>query len=449
MSKNLTLKDGNIVHLFFKFAIPSIFGMLIVSLQMMIDGMFLGRNIGALGLAAVNLSMPLINFLLSVGLMICVGGGVITSIYSGQKKTDHAKETTFLTLALLFLVLEFLSIIILFNLEFFIKILGVNTEVYLYVKEYLIPMVTGTFLFSAPIFTETFVKIAEKPNWVFMSGFSCLITNVALDYLFIEKLQLGMLGGALATLLACLVGFLALLPTIKMKLPNKIISFYFKDIKNIFYNGSSEMLSLVASTTAMYLLNRTLMRDIGVLGVSALTIVFYINQILNIALYGLSQALQPLVAYNLGAKRLDKIKMTLKISFISGGIIGIIVYISSHIIGEYIIEVFSNDNKNLIELAKIALFYMSFAYLISFLNIISTSFLTAIEKPLESIIVSMGRSIVFITIPLFTLPKIIGTIGIWLAIPIAELLCLIVTLILMKRAKKHLEKNLKIIVNKS
>lgn len=191
------------------------------------------------------------------------------------------------------------------------------------------------------------------------------------------------------------------------------------------------------------------MRDIGVLGVSALTIVFYINQILNIALYGLSQALQPLVAYNLGAKRLDKIKMTLKISFISGGIIGIIVYISSHIIGEYIIEVFSNDNKNLIELAKIALFYMSFAYLISFLNIISTSFLTAIEKPLESIIVSMGRSIVFITIPLFILPKIIGTIGIWLAIPIAELLCLIVTLILMKRAKKHLEKNLKIIVNKS
>lgn len=442
MSENLTLKDGNITKLFFKFAIPSIFGMLVVSLQMMIDGMFLGRNVGALGLAAVNLSMPLINFLLSIGLMICVGGGVITSIYTGRKKLSRALETTSLTLILLFSVLEIFSIFILLNLNFFITILGTNAEVYPYVKAYLTPMMIGAFLYSAPIFTETFVKIAEKPNWVFISGFSCLVTNVILDYIFIEKLQWGMTGGAVATLTACLVGFLALLPNIKMKKPKKHIQFYLTDIKNIFYNGSSEMLSLVASTTAMYLLNRTLMREIGVLGVSALTIVFYINQILNIVLYGLSQALQPLVSYNLGARRLDKIKAVLKISLISGGIIGVTVYVVSHIAGKNIISIFSKGNQELLDIAITALFFMSFAYLISFLNIISTSFLTAIEKPFESVVVSMGRSIVFIVIPLFTLPKIIGAKGIWLAIPIAELLCLIVSFILMRQAKVYLNKKI-------
>lgn len=442
MSENLTLKDGNITKLFFKFAIPSIFGMLVVSLQMMIDGMFLGRNVGALGLAAVNLSMPLINFLLSIGLMICVGGGVITSIYTGRKKLSRALETTSLTLILLFSVLEIFSIFILLNLNFFITILGTNAEVYPYVKAYLTPMMIGAFLYSAPIFTETFVKIAEKPNWVFISGFSCLVTNVILDYIFIEKLQWGMTGGAVATLTACLAGFLALLPNIKMKKPKKHIQFYLTDIKNIFYNGSSEMLSLVASTTAMYLLNRTLMKEIGVLGVSALTIVFYINQILNIVLYGLSQALQPLVSYNLGARRLDKIKAVLKISLISGGIIGVTVYVVSHIAGKNIISIFSKGNQELLDIAITALFFMSFAYLISFLNIISTSFLTAIEKPFESVIVSMGRSIVFIVIPLFTLPKIIGAKGIWLAIPIAELLCLIVSFILMRQAKVYLNKKI-------
>jgi Na+-driven multidrug efflux pump len=442
MSENLTLKDGNITKLFFKFAIPSIFGMLVVSLQMMIDGMFLGRNVGALGLAAVNLSMPLINFLLSIGLMICVGGGVITSIYTGRKKLSRALETTSLTLILLFSVLEIFSIFILLNLNFFITILGTNAEVYPYVKAYLTPMMIGAFLYSAPIFTETFVKIAEKPNWVFISGFSCLVTNVILDYIFIEKLQWGMTGGAVATLTACLVGFLALLPNIKMKKPKKHIQFYLTDIKNIFYNGSSEMLSLVASTTAMYLLNRTLMKEIGVLGVSALTIVFYINQILNIVLYGLSQALQPLVSYNLGARRLDKIKAVLKISLISGGIIGVTVYVVSHIAGKNIISIFSKGNQELLDIAITALFFMSFAYLISFLNIISTSFLTAIEKPFESVVVSMGRSIVFIVIPLFTLPKIIGAKGIWLAIPIAELLCLIVSFILMRQAKVYLNKKI-------
>ena len=434
MSKRNALETENITKLFFKFAIPSIFGMLIVSLEIMIDGMFLGRNVGPLGLAAVNLSMPLINFLMSVGLMICVGGGVITSIYFGKKKLNKARELTSITLMLLIGVLEFLSLIVLINLDFFINFLGANEEVYPYVRAYMIPMMIGAFFYTSPIFTETFVKIEEKPNLVFVSGSVCLTFNALLDYLFIQKFQWGMVGGATATLLACMFGFLALLPNLHFKLPQKSLRIYIKDIKNIFFNGSSEMLSVVSSTFAMYLFNLTLMKKIGVLGVSALTIVFYINQMLNISLYGLSQALQPLVAYNLGARHLDKIKKVLRVSLITGGALGAVAYIGSHIWGGFIIGIFSKGNQELMSLAKTALFYISFAYLISFLNIISTSFLTSIEKPIESVVVSLGRSIVFIAIPLFILPDLIGAKGIWLSIPIAELMCLVVSYFLMKKA---------------
>ena len=434
MSKRNALETENITKLFFKFAIPSIFGMLIVSLEIMIDGMFLGRNVGPLGLAAVNLSMPLINFLMSVGLMICVGGGVITSIYFGKKKLNKARELTSITLMLLVGVLEFLSLIVLFNLDFFINFLGANEEVYPYVRAYMIPMMIGAFFYTSPIFTETFVKIEEKPNLVFVSGSVCLTFNALLDYLFIQKFQWGMVGGATATLLACMFGFLALLPNLHFKLPQKSLRIYINDIKNIFFNGSSEMLSVVSSTFAMYLFNLTLMKKIGVLGVSALTIVFYINQMLNISLYGLSQALQPLVAYNLGARHLDKIKKVLRVSLITGGTLGAVAYIGSHIWGGFIIGIFSKGNQELMSLAKTALFYISFAYLISFLNIISTSFLTSIEKPIESVVVSLGRSIVFIAIPLFILPDLIGAKGIWLSIPIAELMCLVVSYFLMKKA---------------
>lgn len=447
MSKRNALETENITKLFFKFAIPSIFGMLIVSLEIMIDGMFLGRNVGPLGLAAVNLSMPLINFLMSVGLMICVGGGVITSIYFGKKKLNRARELTSITLMLLIGVLEFLSLIVLINLDFFINFLGANEEVYPYVRAYMIPMMIGAFFYTSPIFTETFIKIEEKPNLVFVSGSVCLTFNALLDYLFIQKFQWGMTGGAVATLLACMLGFLALLPNLHFKLPQKSLRIYIKDIKNIFFNGSSEMLSVVSSTFAMYLFNLTLMKKIGVLGVSALTIVFYINQMLNISLYGLSQALQPLVAYNLGARHLDKIKKVLRVSLITGGALGAVAYIGSHIWGGFIIGIFSKGNQELMSLAKTALFYISFAYLISFLNIISTSFLTSIEKPIESVVVSLGRSIVFIAIPLFILPDLIGAKGIWLSIPIAELMCLVVSYFLMKKAIAQitwrLTKNLK------
>lgn len=447
MSKRNALETENITKLFFKFAIPSIFGMLIVSLEIMIDGMFLGRNVGPLGLAAVNLSMPLINFLMSVGLMICVGGGVITSIYFGKKKLNRARELTSITLMLLIGALKFLSLIVLINLDFFINFLGANEEVYPYVRAYMIPMMIGAFFYTSPIFTETFVKIEEKPNLVFVSGSVCLTFNALLDYLFIQKFQWGMTGGAVATLLACMLGFLALLPNLHFKLPQKSLRIYIKDIKNIFFNGSSEMLSVVSSTFAMYLFNLTLMKKIGVLGVSALTIVFYINQMLNISLYGLSQALQPLVAYNLGARHLDKIKKVLRVSLITGGALGAVAYIGSHIWGGFIIGIFSKGNQELMSLAKTALFYISFAYLISFLNIISTSFLTSIEKPIESVVVSLGRSIVFIAIPLFILPDLIGAKGIWLSIPIAELMCLVVSYFLMKKAIAQitwrLTKNLK------
>lgn len=442
MSNKNILDSNDITKLFFKFAIPSIFGMLIVSFQVMIDGMFIGQIVGPIGLAAVNLSMPLINFLLSIGLMICVGGGVITSIYYGNKKINKAKELSTITLILLFLVLESLSLIVLFNLDFFIKILGANEEVFPYVKSYMIPMMIGAFFYTSPIFTETFVKIAEKPHFVFISGSICLSFNVILDYLFIVKLNFGIAGGASATLIACAIGFFALLPSLHFKFPRKNIKYYFNDIKNIFYNGSSEMLSVISSTIATYLFNLVLMKEIGILGVSALTIVFYINQLLNISLYGLSQALQPLVAYNLGAKNFDRIKKVLRISFITGGSIGFIAYFGSFLWGNFLISIFSKGNQELISLAKTALFFISFAYLLSFINIISTSFLTSIEKPFESVVVSMGRSLVFIVIPLFILPKIIGSIGIWLSIPVAELTCLFVSFYLMKKSIYSLEKKL-------
>ena len=375
--------------------------------------------------------------------MICVGGGVITSIYKGNKKIKKSREITTITLGLLIFVLEFLSITVLLKLDFFIKVLGANENIYPYVRAYMIPMMIGAFFYTAPIFTETFIKIEEKPNFVFISGLTCLVFNVILDYLLIVRLKLGMTGGASATIIACAFGFFALLPNLRFKLPRKKIGYYINDIKNIFYNGSSEMLSVVSSTFAMYLFNLVIMDKIGVLGVSALTIVFYINQLLNISLYGLSQALQPLVAYNLGARHLDKIKKVLKVSLITGGSLGVIAYIGSHLWGTFIIKIFSKGNQELIDLAGTALFYVSFAYLISFANIISTSFLTSIEKPLESVIVSMGRSIVFIAIPLFILPNIIGSKGIWLSIPIAEILCLIVSFYLMKKSILYLERKLK------
>ncbi|MGL4935034.1 MAG: MATE family efflux transporter [Cetobacterium sp.] len=438
MSQNITLENGCVKKLFFKFAIPSILGMLIVSLQIMVDGLFLSKGVGPLGLAAVNLSMPLINLLLSIALMICIGGGVLVGIASGNGEKERAKSLTSLTLILLLGVLLFISIFLLLNFDAVMKLLGTNLETYDLVKKYLAILIPGSIFFSMPIFTETFVRIIGKPNQVFVSGAICFLTNVFLDYIFVIKLGMGMEGAAVASCFANMFGALSLFYHVQFGK----ISGALKDIKDIFYNGSSEMLTVISSAVTTYIFNIIIMKNIGVLGVSALTIVFYINSIVNISLYGLSQALQPIISYNLGAKRGDKIKDVLKVALKSGAAIGIITFISMHLFGDKIIALFSNGNKELQDLTNRAIFFFTFAYLLSFINIISSSFHTSIEKPFESAFISCGRAIIFVLIPLFTLPMIIGETGIWLAIPLAELICLSVSIPLMRKSLKKLPLNI-------
>ena len=432
MSQNITLENGCVKKLFFKFALPSILGMLIVSLQIMVDGLFLSKGVGAQGLAAVNLSMPLINLLLSVALMICIGGGVLVGIASGNGNESRAKGLTSLTLVLLLTTLLIISVFLLSNFETVIMLLGANEETYVLVKKYLAILIPGSIFFSMPIFTETFVRIAGKPNQVFISGFVCFIANVFLDYIFVLKLGMGMEGAAVASCFANMFGALTLFHHMRF---GKIIC-TLKDIKEIFYNGSSEMLTVISSAITIYIFNIIIMKNIGVLGVSALTIVFYINSIVNISLYGLSQALQPIISYNLGANRIDKIKDVLKVALKSGATIGLTTFIGMHLFGDKIIYLFSNGNKELADLTNKAIFFFTFAYLLSFVNIISSSFHTSIEKPFESAFISCGRSIIFVLIPLFILPVFIGEIGIWLAIPIAELIC--ISIPLMKKSLKKL-----------
>lgn len=434
MSNEITLENGCVKKLFFKFAIPSILGMLIVSMQIMIDGIFLSKGVGPNGLAAVNISMPLINTLMSTALMICIGGGVLVGITRGENKHEKAKSLTTLTLCLFFGVLLILSLLILFNITSVIKFLGANDVLFPYVKTYLSISIGGSIFFNMPIFTETFVRIAGKPNQVFISGLICFLGNVILDYIFILRLGMGMEGAAIATCFANMFGSLVLLPHIEFGK----FQYELKEIKDIFYNGSSEMLTTISSAFSTYLFNIIIMKQIGVLGVSALTIVFYINTVVNISLYGLSQALQPIVSYNVGAKRIDKIKDVLKIALISGGTIGLVTFICTQLFSDSLINVFSDGNKELNTITNSAIFFFAFAYLLSFINIIASSFHTSIEKPLESALIACGRSIIFVVIPLLTLPFILGDVGIWIATPIAELICLLVSIPLTLKSIKTL-----------
>ena len=447
--KNSSLENGCVKKVFFKFAIPSIIGLLIVSMQMMIDGMFIGKIVGPRGLASINLAMPYMSIIMSVSMMIIAGGAVLASISLGEKQKQKAGEIATFTLVSYLIIVGVISIGSLFFLDKIIFFLGANETLLPFVKAYMKPLLLLCIFLNIPIYTETFARVGEKPNSVFLSGFVCFSSNVILDYLFIVKFGWGMSGAAYATTIANFFGGLALLSYF-FKGRSQIQFFKlrgdFKLLKNILYNGSSEMLTVVSTPIAAFLFNRIIMKEIGELGVSALTIVFYVNNIVNISLYGLAQALQPIISYNLGAKRIEKIYDVLKIALITGGSIGSLFFILMKFYSGPIVNIFANGNAGLILLTNEAIKYFVFAYIFSFVNIISSSFHTAIEKPLESATIACLRSLIFVGIFLFTLPSIFGNQGIWMAIPMAEVTCLIISIFMMKKSFKQIEGTMKLFI---
>lgn len=441
----VSFESGSVKKLFFSFAVPSILGMLIVSMQMMIDGFFVANIVGAQGLAAVNLSMPVISLSMSTAMMICAGGGVYSSIALGNGHKKRAYEIFSFTFAVYIGILSFLALLGVIFIDEIIALLGATPSLSLMVKPYLLTMFVLNIFYNFPIFTETFIKIADKPNFVFVSCLTCITGNVIGDYIFIAELGMGVFGAALATCLANgAAGLILMRQYIKSRSSLSLVKPRGdrKLLGKILYNGSSEMFTMISSSIATFIFNLILMKRIGEIGVSALTIVFYVNAVVGICLYGLSQALQPIVSFNLGAKRIDKIKEVMETALITGAGIGIFFFVAMKLKSSLVVEMFSKGNVELETLTKEVLTIVVFQYLFEFVNITASSFLTAIEKPFESALVAFARSLVFVAGFLLILPLILGNTGLWLALPMGEFCCMGVSIPLVWSAYKKIKSNI-------
>lgn len=439
MQKPINLETGDLKNLFFRFAGPSILGMLIVSAQIMIDGLFLSAKVGAMGLAAVNLSMPVINTMISVALMIVSGGIVISGVALGAKDNARAAGLTTLTLALYTVTLGILSALVVLNLDSLCSILKAEGELAAYVRPYLGIMAGASVLFCIPNLTEAFARLAGRPNYVLVSGIICLSANVLLDYLLIFRLNMGMSGAAIATVAANTISGIIVSRQIKF---GRIVG-GLREVWSIFFNGSSEMLTAVSAAFATYLFNVILMRELGHLGVAALTIVFYINMMVIMSMFGLASSLQPLISYNLGARNIVKIKRLLHIALVSAGAICIGVYLAVQIFKTPIVGAFAGGDFELIAIATEAASILTIHYLFLFANIVAVAFHTAIERPIESAVIAIARSIFFVAIFLYALPPILGSTGIWLSIPLAEACTLVISIVLIRRSLRRLKWSLR------
>lgn len=435
------LNTEAISRLFRKFAIPSVIGLLFLGLQTIIDGIVLGNYVGANALASVSLVLPSYTFMIAVAVVVGVGCQTIVSIRLGQQDRKGASDA--LTSAFLFLTTfaALISLVLYIFSPSIVVWLGANevlqTDAVSYIRALVpfFPILSGMFL------GDYMLKAMGKPLYSMVIMSSTVILNIILDIVFVIVLGWGAAGAGLATGLAFSLGAMCSIPFIFRK--KSIVSvlkgrFKLRLVGEMIYNGSSEGMSELSSGISVMLLNFTMMKYLGESGVAAFSAIQYVFFIGITVFLGISDGIIPVVSYNYGANRWDRIRQVLLLAVKTNLTIGIVLFLSLTLFGGQIISLFfKNGESEVIRIAAHGTAIYAFAFLLNGLNILASSYFTALANAKISVIISLLRGLVFVVIGIVVFPMMLGIDGVWLAVPTAELCTFIVSFILVRRSLKQ------------
>lgn len=435
--KNPLAKNFTAISLI-KFALPSMVMMLFMGLYTIIDTIFIARFIHTNALSSINIVCPVINLIVGLGTMLATGSSAIIAKKMGNKKLEESKSNftfiiiTGLVIGIIITVIGFLF------LDEIIYGLGASTVLFPYCKDYLsIQLIFAVFNIMQVLYQNLLVT-AGKPTLGLLLAILAGTVNIIFDYIFIVLLQIGIKGAAIGTgigyLIPTIIGTIFFL-TKKSELHFCIPKIDISVLRKSCSNGASEMVSQCSTAITTFLFNITMMKLLGEDGVAAITAIIYSQFLLTTLYIGFSMGIAPIISYNYGSGNIKRLKKIVRICFYFITGISIFVFLFSMFYRKNIARIFAGNNKNVFEIIKMGFSIFSFSFLFSGYNIFASSLLTALSNGKLSAIISFLRTFGFITIFLLILPKFLKATGIWLAVPFAELLTLMLVISLYWQSK--------------
>ena len=424
-----------------RFTIPTIIMMIFTSIYGVVDGIFVSNCVGSDAFAAVNLIMPVLMILGTVGFMIGSGGSALIAKTIGEGKKEKANEYFSMLIYLLIIIGLILSIVGIIAIRPISGLLGAKENI----LEDCITYGRVLLIFLIPFILQNcfqnFLVVAEKPTFGLIISIIAGITNMILDFVFIYVLKMGVFGAAAATGISQLVG--GVIPLVyfirKNNSPLKIIKAKFerKAIWQSCTNGSSEMLTNLSMSLVNMLYNIQLMKYAGSDGVVAYGIIMYIGFVFSGTYLGYSMGTAPIIGYHYGAENTEELKSLLKKSLKLIAITSIVMTGLAEISSKLLASIFVSYNAELLDMTTNAIRLFAISYIISGFNIFTSSFFTALNNGLVSAAISFLRTLVFQVVMILILPLIFGLNGIWLAVVVAETLALIVSIIFLVYNRKN------------
>lgn len=414
-----------------KFTIPTIIMMIFTSIYGVVDGIFVSNCVGSDAFAAVNLIMPAIMILGTLGFMIGTGGSALVSKTIGEGDKEKANRYFSMLIYLLIIIGLILTLIGVNLITPMAKLLGADENMLADCITYGRTLLLFLVPFVLQNSFQSFLIVAEKPTFGLIISIISGVSNMILDFLFMKILGIGVLGAALATGISQAIGVIIPIIYFASK-KNDILyltktKFEIKPILQACANGSSEMLTNLSMSLVNMLFNAQLMKYAGSDGVVAFGIIMYVSFIFSGTYLGYSIGTAPIIGYHYGAGNTDELKSLLKKSLKLIAITSFVMTGLAEILSKLLASIFVSYDAGLLEITTNAIRIFALSYLISGFNMFASSFFTALNNGAVSAAISFLRTLVFQVIMIFVLPIIFGLNGIWLAVTFAEILSLIVS----------------------
>lgn len=439
----IQLSDHFTYRKLFHFTFPSIIMMIFTSIYSVVDGFCVSNFAGKTAFASINLVMPFIIILGSLGFMIGTGGTALVSRILGEgdeKKANHYFSMLIWLSLLIGIVLAILGVAFMRPVA---ALLGATKEMIddcvLYgriVIAFLAPyMLQNVF--------QSFLIAAEKPNLGLAATLAAGITNMVLDAVLVGVLRWGVFGAALATGLSQTIGgllpFLYFIRSNSSKLHLTKAKFKLRPILQACANGSSELMSNISGSVVGIVYNFQLLKYLGENGVSAYGVLMYVQFIFIAIFVGYSIGCAPVVSFHYGAGNYSELQNLLKKSTRIVGSLSIILTVLALTLAYPLAKMFVGYDAELLAITSHAFKLFSFSFLLAGFNIFASSFFTALNNGAISAAISFLRTLIFQTSSVLILPLILGVDGLWGANVAAEIFAFVISLafLVANRKKYH------------
>ncbi|WP_440116005.1 MATE family efflux transporter [Paenibacillus sp. QZ-Y1] len=422
------LERQSVGKAFVRYLVPSVLGMLVIAFNFIIDGIMVGHKLGSTALAGIGIASPVYTLFVAMSLWIGMGGATLYSTYMGKKDITTAKQIFTKSVTIIMLITIAIGYTAFTFKDKLVYALGANAETFPFAADYMNIFLLFGFVFTIENALSIFVRNDGDPNTSMYAQITFAVANIVLNYVTLYVLEWGVRGVAIGTIVSASLALLVLL-THFFKKTNQLTFTRFKWntklLASIVLIGFPSFLAELGMSVFSISHNVSLDRIAGTDGVASFTVLNYIHGVVLLAFLGLASAAQPLVSYYHGSKQMEREKQTIRIASRTALACGVLLLIVVQWGAPYFVQIFGNFSDSVTGNAVYGLRIFTFAYLFMGINFVMSTYFQSVGNAKMAIWITVAREMIIMIALIAVLPSFLGVTGVWLAVPLSEMLVLL------------------------